>query len=228
MKLCVFSRNLKLFDLCSDVVRGLSLLQCEVVRVDPDQQHDEPSDLLIWDLDDVDWAHRDSGSISQRPPQAQVFVIGRKQVGEFLRTLPLGAGSTLLKPVNRAALQIFVEQAAVQFASQRSSQPAGESFAAQDDRPDLLQCLLTANLKLQEYDQDRTNFLARAVHDFRAPLMAASGYCGLLVEGALGPLNGDQLESLQRMQHSLKKLTRMASAMFQLSVGRQVERMLDI
>jgi len=87
---------------------------------------------------------------------------------------------------------------------------------------------LMANLKLQAYDQDRTNFLARAVHDFRAPLMAASGYCGLLVEGALGPLNPDQLESLNRMQHSLRKLTRMASAMFQLSVGKQVEKKLDL
>jgi signal transduction histidine kinase len=39
----------------------------------------------------------------------------------------------------------------------------------------MLQCLIQANLKLQEYDQDRTNFLTRAVHDFRAPLTAVSG-----------------------------------------------------
>jgi signal transduction histidine kinase len=46
------------------------------------------------------------------------------------------------------------------------------------DRDDILQCLIGANLKLQEYDQDRTNFLARGVHDFRAPLTAINGYCG--------------------------------------------------
>ena len=34
------------------------------------------------------------------------------------------------------------------------------------DRDEILQCLIQTNLKLQEYDQDRTNFLARAVHDF--------------------------------------------------------------
>ncbi len=85
-------------------------------------------------------------------------------------------------------------------------------------------CLIQANLKLQEYDQDRTNFLARAVHDFRAPLTAASGYCGLLLGEALGEMQEAQKDVLRRMQHSVKRLSRMASAMFELSVGRQVKR----
>ena len=92
------------------------------------------------------------------------------------------------------------------------------------DRDEILQCLIQANLKLQEYDQDRTTFLARAVHDFRAPLTAISGYCGLLLGEPLGPLTENQREVLRRMQHSTKRLSRMASAMFQLSVGRHVKR----
>ena len=245
MKVCVLSKNLKLFNLCRDVIRALTrepnAEPYEVVRLDPDQPGDVEAqttqsgrvgaDLLIWDLDDVKWTNH-----LPRPPAAadpnetydQVFVVGRRQAGEFLRSIPLGAGNTLLKPVNRATLQIFVEQAAARARSRQSAGPAANSDQSASDRSDLLQCLLMANLKLQVYDQDRTNFLARAVHDFRAPLMAASGYCGLLVEGALGPLNAEQLESLHRMQHSLRKLTRMASAMFQLSVGKQVERKLDL
>ena len=92
------------------------------------------------------------------------------------------------------------------------------------DRDEILQCLIQANLRLQEYDQDRTTFLARAVHDFRAPLTALSGYCGLLLAEPLGPLTENQREVLRRMQHSTKRLCRMAAAMFQLSVGRHVKR----
>jgi signal transduction histidine kinase len=92
----------------------------------------------------------------------------------------------------------------------------------------MLQCLIQSNLQLQEYDQDRTNFLARAVHDFLAPLTATSGYCGLLLSEALGSMNGDQKEVLRRMQHSTKRLSRMASAMFELSVGRHVKKRPDL
>jgi signal transduction histidine kinase len=93
---------------------------------------------------------------------------------------------------------------------------------------DVLQCLLMANLKLQEYDQDRTNFLARAVHDFRTPLMSASGYCSILLEEAMGPLNSSQADLVQRVQHSIDKLTRMAAGMLQLSVGKHVVRAPDL
>jgi signal transduction histidine kinase len=103
------------------------------------------------------------------------------------------------------------------------SAPSADSLRA--DRDAMLQCLIQTNLKLQEYDQDRTNFLARAVHDFRAPLTAISGYCGLLLGEPLGPLNESQTEVLQRMQHSTGRLLRMATAMFQLSVGRKVKRL---
>src|SRR5438876_878516 len=67
------------------------------------------------------------------------------------------------------------------------------------ERDEILQCLIQANLKLQEYDQDRTAFLARAVHDFRAPLTALNGYCGLLLSGSSGRLNETQDEILRRM-----------------------------
>jgi signal transduction histidine kinase len=91
-----------------------------------------------------------------------------------------------------------------------------------------LQRLLQANLRLQEYDQQRTNFIARAVHDFRAPLTALSGYCGLLASGQLGPLNTQQIDALKRMEHSGKRITRMASAMFELSISSKVNRKLDL
>src|SRR5262249_36595450 len=143
------------------------------------------ADLFLWDADNRLAA--DHGWENHANPRAieQMFAISRENLQDFLQKLPLGAGSTLLKPVAAGPLRVFLEQALARHQSR-----AEDSDQDNNDR-DLLQCLLMANLKLQEYDQDRTNFLARAVHDFRAPLTAASGYCGLLHEQLLGSLNTD-------------------------------------
>jgi signal transduction histidine kinase len=91
------------------------------------------------------------------------------------------------------------------------------------ERDLLLQHLLEANLKLQEYEQDRSGFLARAAHDIRAPLVAISGYCGMLFDRQLGPLNEGQLTALQKMQHSVRRMTRLANGMLQISMGRELD-----
>jgi signal transduction histidine kinase len=68
----------------------------------------------------------------------------------------------------------------------------------------------------------------RAVHDFRAPLTALNGYCGLLLNEALGELSPDQAEVIRRMQHSAKRLSRMANGMFELGISRRVQRSPDL
>jgi signal transduction histidine kinase len=130
----------------------------------------------------------------------------------------------LLKPVSRAALQAFLADAFDRAAAAQ----ARTIEVLRGDRDELLQCLMQTNLKLQEYDHDRTRFLARAVHDFRAPLTAITGYCDLLLAEDLGNLTGQQRDVLERMQRSARKLSRMASAMFQLSIAPRVEVSLDM
>jgi signal transduction histidine kinase len=156
-------------------------------------------------------------------PSTHLFLVDRKDIAAFREQTGIDDGHILLKPVTRATLSAFLGSAA---GSRTDGVVATQSLRA--DRDEILQCLIQANLRLQEYDQDRTTFLARAVHDFRAPLTALSGYCGLLLSGPLGPLTDSQREVLGRMQHSSKRLSRMASAMFQLSVGRQVKRRPDL
>jgi signal transduction histidine kinase len=90
------------------------------------------------------------------------------------------------------------------------------------ERDEMLQCLIQANLKLQEFYHDRTNFLARALHDFRSPLTAICGYCDLLLDGVLGPLREEQKEVLSKVNRSTLRLSEMASAMYELSVGPHV------
>jgi signal transduction histidine kinase len=55
-----------------------------------------------------------------------------------------------------------------------------------------------------------------------------SGFCGLLASGQLGLINDRQKEALTRMGHSAKRLSRMASAMFDLAIGARVERKPDL
>jgi signal transduction histidine kinase len=178
---------------------------------------DASPDLFIWDCDSDVPLPRELDFEQERK---NIFLVSRKKTAALLERLPMAAMAILLKPVNQATLGAFLEHAAKRHELNRSTDV--DSLRA--DRDEILQCLLHANLKLQEYDQDRTNFLARAVHDFRAPLTAIDGYCGLIVGQQLGPITEEQHEVLKRMQHSIKRLTRMATAMFQLSVGRRVDQ----
>jgi signal transduction histidine kinase len=123
----------------------------------------------------------------------------------------------VLKPITSGALSAVFHFAV--------SSRTPESL--RDDREQLLQNLLETNLKLQEYDQDRTTFLTRIAHDFRAPLTAMSGYCGLLLGEPLGPLTENQREVIRRMQYSATRLSRLASAMLQLGVERVVRKRPD-
>jgi signal transduction histidine kinase len=176
--------------------------------------------LCLWDIHPCDL------------PLAQVeddlsrhlFVVNRNEVAEFQEKILMRGARVLLKPLTRATFELFLTQAIAPF--EQSTMPAK---TLHEERDEMLQYLIQTNLKLQQYDQDRTTFLAKAVHDFRAPLTALSGYCGLLLlSGPLGPLSEGQKEVLRRMQHSTKRLSRMANAMFQLSVGRHVVRKPDL
>lgn len=177
------------------------------------------SDLYILDF------HPDlplpAAASSRTPVQEFLFLVQRKDLELFREKVSDPEAHVLLKPVSRPALAAFMAHAGGAHRTPPALAAAGGTLRT--DRDEVLQFLIQTNLTLQEYDQDRTNFLTRAVHDFRAPLTALCGYCGLLLAEQLGALNANQKDVLQRMHHSAKRLSRMASAMFQLSVGRHVE-----
>jgi signal transduction histidine kinase len=153
-----------------------------------------------------------------------LFVVEPRRLQQLRAALGNLRAGILLKPVHPAALRPFLEHCV------RQHTPVvietEESCKAEHD--DLLECLLSVNLRLQQYDQARNNFLARAVHDFRAPLTAVGGYCGLLIEQRLGPLSPVQVDLLNRMQHSIKRVSRLADAMFDLSAGQRTKDELNL
>lgn len=175
--------------------------------------------VCLWD-----YQPGEAGPVKEGLADSEVFyLVQPSQLERLLRDAPAAEGHILLKPVTRAVLRTFLWSAATV-----KKTPAMVVGTLRSNRDDLLQRLLQANLRLQEYDQQRTNFIARAVHDFRAPLTALSGFCGLLATGQLGPLSDQQVEALRRMEHSAKRISRMASAMFELSIGDRVNRKPDL
>src|SRR5947209_10256463 len=127
-----------------------------------------------------------------------LFLVRPDEIDILKRRIPSAEANILVKPVGRCTLVTYLGIA------------ISNSLSA--DKDELLQSLIEANLKLQRYEQSRMNFLARAVHDFWAPLTALGGYCGLLLAEPLGPLNTEQKEVVRRMQKSAKTLSRMTSA----------------
>jgi signal transduction histidine kinase len=154
----------------------------------------------------------------QGSSQAHMLVVGREEARNIVDVLPCSAVTLVLKPVNPDALRTFLEQAANHYDAP-SGPETGRIGSLRQDRDTIPDCLLATTLRLQEYDRDRMNFLARAVHDFRTPLTAVNGYCGLLLSGQFGPLTVAQQEVFDRTLHSIRRLSRLATALFQWSSG---------
>lgn len=176
---------------------------------------DPEAGLCIWDYDEeIGLPPVEDSELSK-----YLILLPRQNVLEFQDSRQCPAAMLVLKPVTRAALRAFLGQA-ISGAEPR----LGTAGNLRSQRDQLLQCLIQTNLKLQEYDQGRTNFLARGLHDFRAPLTAISGYCALFLNDALGTITREQRQVLERMQRSAKRLARLSAAMLELSVERRVKR----
>lgn len=218
MKVLLASTDADLFQLCRDILDEYDGLDWHLSKVTPGIGPADV-DLYIWDgAPATDFARETDQRFSKH-----LFLLHSAEVATFRENLGATEAAILLKPITRTALSAFLGLAASTVRDHLST-----PSSLRTDRDEMLQCLIQSNLELQQYEQDRTNFLTRAVHDFRAPLTATGGYCGLLLGGALGPLAEEQKEVLRRMQHSIKRLSRMASAMFELGVGRHVKRQPDL
>jgi len=186
---------------------------------DPTKEIQAQADLHIWDV------HPGFNLEQFEAPdwKSHIILLPRGHL-PWIEEKGFPQPNLILKPFTMATLRALLEQACAPFKDSPNLASDGEILSLRADRDQLLQSLIRVNLKLQQYDHDRTNFLARATHDFRAPLTALSGYCGLLMSGDLGSVNADQREVLQRMHHSAKRLSRMANAMFQLSIRQHVDQ----
>jgi signal transduction histidine kinase len=61
-------------------------------------------------------------------------------------------------------------------------------------------------VKLQEFNQLKTNFVSNISHELRTPLAQIRGYVELLADEALGPLTPEQRQGLQISQQAVERL----------------------
>jgi signal transduction histidine kinase len=214
MRLTLVSKNPEIQSTVQEIAQHLPSIR--VLVSSGSAEFKNTSDVYIWDFEPGFVLPL---GVDPTDSRKHLFLVQRKDLGAFRKAIPQAGVGILLKPVAGPILEFFLEHTA---------KPALPAESVQAERDQILQSLIQANLRLQEYDQDRANFVARAVHDFRAPLTAINGYCSLMLGGQLGALEPEQKEVLVRMAHSAKRLSRMASAMFQLSAGRMIERRPDL
>ncbi len=212
MEIVLYSNDPELQVLCQDVVRLTPGARC-TVRTDFRTSPPIPSDVCVYDSS--------LGPIEDLPESQclsrGIVIVSRAELPQIRATLLHLPATVLLRPVNRARLEIAIEQ------SLNQPMYTVDCDLMRINRDELLECLLRANLRLQEWDQDRSHFVGRAIHELRGPLTSLNGYCRLLLDGKLGPLEQEQSVALGRMQRSVERLSRIVSTMFDLSVGRYCE-----
>ena len=178
LSLCVVSEDASLLDLCHEMAREFAGVVWRITRVEPGDLPNSDRDLCIWDYpqaspvpEGVRWSTR------------HFVLVPSREVPAFRSAQPFAEAAIILKPITRAMLRALMHQAS----AANSTSGSAEERSVRTDRDDIPQCLIQANLRLQQYDEERTNFLSRAIHDFHAPLTALSGYCGLLLEQDSNP-----------------------------------------
>ena len=209
MRICVVSESSELETLLADE-RAFTVATTSPGRSVPE------ADVYIWDCAaDIELRTQVAAHA-----EAQHFLLVDPKNLDTLGDLQHSV-CVLLKPFAAFRMRAFVELAWKTWQLRRQVQ---ETDSLRSDRDALLQYVLEVNLKLQEYDQERNNFLARALHDFRAPLTALLGYCDLLNEGKIGIVTSAQRALLERMRASAKRLTRLASGALELLTEGRFEK----
>lgn len=71
--------------------------------------------------------------------------------------------------------------------------------------------------KLTELNQLKANFVANISHELRTPLVPIKSYTELMLDGGMGPLTGDQRQSLEAMTRSIGRLEGLVNNLIQFA-----------
>ena len=185
------------------------------LEVKPSGQLPSRPGLCIWDF--IPGETTFPKGLDQDQSRNHLFLLHRRDLAALKALIGIADTNVLLKPVTRANLRAFLGGYGLHRAGPYED-AGGGTTRLRSERDEVLRVLMQANLRLQEFHQERTNFLVRSLHDFRAPLTAISGYCELLLGDELDPLTSGQRKILERMRHAARRLTGATDSMFQLSV----------
>jgi two-component system, OmpR family, clock-associated histidine kinase SasA len=213
ISICVISHDLTLANACRLILDQLIPESFEML-----QETCEGAQVYIWDAESVPAMPE-----AMRNAQGSVkLAIVPKQLQAALRaSLPADEFSFVQGPWTMLSLQVFLSSIASR-SELTVSDSSSSSLRLGRDR--ILQKLLESNARVQEDEQKRTNFLMRAVHDIRVPLMTGQGYLGLLLAGQLGSLTEEQIRVLERMKRSLARLSGLTDSLMDFGSDGQFSR----
>jgi signal transduction histidine kinase len=207
---CVVSSNERLAEACRTSLDRICPAGYDIQECEPP---DVPNGcaIYIWDCD----------SRPSVPPAmvtaeaAKIVIVKKTSLSSIRRKVPDKGFTYLESPFTPLSLTAVLQAAVAQLELRQEAC----STRLKLDRDRILQQLLETNLSLREHDQDRTNFLARSIHDIRVPLTAIRGYCGMLLAGQVGSIDPEQTRILERMQRSVSRLCRLVEAVMDLGTG---------
>lgn len=223
MKIRLVSRDRQVEKLCREVLARLCGAEWSLY-LDPEACLETAVDLSILDLDAPSLPHREweNGNGTDH-----ILLYSQEHTDAMRGSLP--AATILPKPLQR---ELFMTVLGCAVARRRESAAADLAelggVKAPERSAELLQCLLHTSLELQRAHARQMHFLARGLHDLRAPLTAIEGYSGLLLAERFGPLTASQRENVQRMQQSIARLSRLTTDIFRLSLGERGEEPPDL
>lgn len=84
-----------------------------------------------------------------------------------------------------------------------------KEITAREEVTTLARSLKAANLKLQEIDRQKTDFLSIAAHQLRTPLSVINGYIELIKEGDYGQVTDETKGVLDNMDESNERLVKL-------------------
>ena len=203
------STNRELIDVCREVIRRFDEVHWRLL-VGNQATQTSSADLYVWD-----YSEQSLPSFPATGHCRHLYLVNPTDVGRFLADFPDGEGKIMLKPLSHPVLRAYLSSVLAL---------GPDPVRHRDSELDSAQPWLPAvNLKLQQYDHERTDFLAHAAHDLRTPLTALAGFSGLLAGQHLGTINTLQKEVLTRMEQSTKRLGRIADSLFRISLGQKLE-----
>src|SRR5947209_1250926 len=147
MRIRLVSSDRFLYRLCREVLLGFRERAWDFGMVSSYEKA-RGADLCLWDLP----ADMPFPAANFDPGQKTIFLIARRHLKLLQRRTALAGFNLVLKPVNPVLLRALLEEALSQYEARSMEGQIAEQMRL--ERDEMLQHLLHANLRLQEYDQD--------------------------------------------------------------------------
>jgi len=155
----------------------------------------------------------DDCRLDEEHPEVQVLVLlpvhFQDEFGAVVLALTEPPGQELLEFLENAAAQLTIAVA------NASAFAAANRLARELERRNI--ALLTQRDQLQEAGRLKSEFLTNISHELRTPLNAILGYTELLQEGVFGPVNDEQVQSLEGILENTSSLLVLINHILDLS-----------